>query len=79
VNADLGDRRVAWTAAELSGDAGRLSDLLHPDFISVGPFTPMPGHPINGVFRVTLVITDEPLWRFFSAHLSQRHLPTTPS
>jgi ketosteroid isomerase-like protein len=38
MNADLDDRLATWTRAERSGDAGALADLLHPDFVGVGPF-----------------------------------------
>lgn len=34
----LEDRLTDWAAAELSGDAGRLEALLHPDFLAVGPY-----------------------------------------
>jgi Domain of unknown function (DUF4440) len=125
VNADLDDRLAAWTAAELSENAGRLTDLPHPDFIGVGPsgfiltrnewagrfsaglhytafaFTPdqptryagdtavivgtqaqtgsHAGRRVNNHFRVTLGLTDEPLWRLLNTHLSLRHPPQTPA
>lgn len=124
MNADLDARLAAWTAAELSGDASQLVELLHPDFIGVGPFgfiltrdewagrfsgglrytafafTPdqpiryagaaavvvgtqaqtgtHAGRPVDSDFRVTLVFTDEPLWRLLTAHLSLRHPPQRP-
>lgn len=38
MSSDLEDRLAAWTLAERRGDAGTLTDLLHPDFVGVGPF-----------------------------------------
>lgn len=122
MNANLDDRLAAWTLAERSGDEGALTDLLHPDFLGVGPFgfvltreewvqrfsgglhytafdfTPDPPtryaaggtavivgtqtqtgthqrRPLDGAFRVTLVFTDEPVWRLFGAHLSLGNPP----
>ena len=34
----LDDQVTTWARAELSGDAHTLGALLHPEFLSVGPF-----------------------------------------
>jgi hypothetical protein len=38
MNAGLDDRLAAWILAERSGDGATLTDLIHPDFLGVGPF-----------------------------------------
>ncbi|HEY3713205.1 MAG TPA: nuclear transport factor 2 family protein [Jatrophihabitantaceae bacterium] len=35
---DFDERLAAWTRAERSGDSGALMELLHCDFLGVGPF-----------------------------------------
>jgi hypothetical protein len=32
------ERLAAWSKAELEGDAATLDELLHPDFVGVGPY-----------------------------------------
>ncbi|MFE2431691.1 nuclear transport factor 2 family protein [Streptomyces sp. NPDC059373] len=37
------------------------------------------GHPIDGIFRVTLVFTGDPEWRIVAAHISLRTPPGAPA
>ena len=83
--------REQWMARYASGDLRNASFSFAPDVptrtvgevaIVVGTQQQEgthQGRPIDGAFRVTLVLCGGPAWRVVGAHLSLRHPPTTGS
>jgi hypothetical protein len=69
---ELADFQQRWTQAELTGDTGKLEQVLHPDFVAVGPlgFTLTKEEWLerhnSGDLKYQALTWEEPASRFFT-------------